>query len=311
MALSEQTRSHIQQILDQHPVVLFMKGSKQQPRCGFSAQVVAILDGYGVDYRDIDVLADPGLREGIKEFGNWPTIPQLYFRGNLVGGCDIVKQLDESGELLPAIGIDPTAGAPAPPDIRLDAAAVAAIREASGEAEPGQHLRMEIRNGGRSVDLYFDAARPTDVRVEREGLVLLFDRASARLANGLSIEYVAGPNGGFKIDNPNVPGRVRSLAAPELKKLLDQKTPLHLFDVRGDSERAVARIEQARAFDDAARAELERLPKDAMLVFHCHHGRRSQAAAEYAVQQGFRNVWNLTGGIDAWSSQVDPRVPRY
>lgn len=311
MALSEQTRAHIQQILDQHPIVLFMKGSKQQPRCGFSAQVVSILDGYGVDYRDIDVLSDPSLRDGIKEFGNWPTIPQLYFRGGLVGGCDIVRQLDESGELLPAIGIDPAAGAPSAPDIKLDAAALAAIREASGEAEPGQHLRMEIRNAGRSVDLYFDAPRPTDVRVERDGLVLLFDRASARLANGLSIEYVTGPNGGFKIDNPNVPGRVRNLAAPELKKLLDQNTPLYLFDVRGDTERAVARIEQARSFDDAARAELARLPKDAMLIFHCHHGRRSQAAAEYAVQQGFRNVWNLTGGIDAWSAQVDPRVARY
>lgn len=311
MALSEQTRAHIQQILDQHPIVLFMKGSKQQPRCGFSAQVVSILDGYGVDYRDIDVLSNASLRDGIKEFGNWPTIPQLYFRGNLVGGCDIVRQLDESGELLPALGIDPTAGAPAAPDIKLDAAAVTAIREASGEAEPGQHLRMELRNGGRSVDLYFDAPRPTDVRVEQSGLTLLFDRASARLANGLAIDYVAGPNGGFKIDNPNVPGRVRSLSAVELKKLLDQNTPLKLYDVRTDTERATARIEQAALFDDAARAAMEKLSKDTMLVFHCHHGRRSQAAAEYAVQQGFRNVWNLTGGIDAWSAQVDPRVPRY
>ncbi|MFO0575132.1 MAG: Grx4 family monothiol glutaredoxin [Polyangia bacterium] len=311
MALSEQTRAHIQQILDQHPIVLFMKGSKQQPRCGFSAQVVGILDGYGVDYRDIDVLSDPSLRDGIKEFGNWPTIPQLYFRGSLIGGCDIVRQLDENGELLPTLGIDPAAGAPQAPELQISAAALAAIRGASGEAEPGQHLRMELRSGGRSVDLYFDSPKPTDVRVERGGLTILFDRASARLASGLSIDYVDGPNGGFKIDNPNVPGRVRSLSVAELKKLLDQSTPLKLYDVRSDTERAVARIEGARLFDDAARAELSSLPKDTMLVFHCHHGRRSQAAAEFAVQQGFRNVWNLTGGIDAWSAQVDPRVPRY
>src|SRR5262245_12581170 len=106
MALNEQTRSRIQQILGQHPVVLFMKGTRQQPRCGFSAQVVSILDGLGVEYRDVDVLADPNLREGIKEFGNWPTIPQLYSKGNLVGGCDIIKQLDETGELLSSLGID-------------------------------------------------------------------------------------------------------------------------------------------------------------------------------------------------------------
>jgi len=313
MALTEETRSRIQQTLSQHKVVLFMKGNRQQPRCGFSAQVISILDGLGVDYHEVDVLADPSIRDGIKEFGNWPTIPQLYFQSTLIGGCDIIRQLDENGELLPALGADAAGGAAgaAPPSVRLAPTAITAIKEASRDAEPGQHLRMELRSGGRSIDMYFDAPKANDVKVEQGGITLLFDRASARLASGIAIDYVDGPNGGFKIDNPNLPATVRSVTAVELKKLLDQKTPLRLYDVRPGPERAAASISGALPYDDKARAELESLPKDTMLVFQCHHGMRSAAAAEQVAQKGFRNVWNLTGGIEAWSAQVDSKVPRY
>ena len=310
MALTDQTRSFIEQTLKQNKVVLFMKGTKSMPRCGFSAQVVQILDGLGVEFHDVNVLADPNLREGIKEFGNWPTIPQLYASGSLIGGSDIIRQLDESGELLPALGID-AGKAAAPPALKVEANAIAAIKEAQKEAGPGQHLRMEIKGGGRAIDLYFDDAKGSDVRVETGGITILFDRGSAKLANGISIEFVPGPDGGFKIDNPNLPAKVRAMSPAELKAKLDQKAPLRLYDVRGNQERAIAKIDAAQPFDEQARAELERLPKDTLLVFHCHHGMRSQAAAEAVLQLGFKNVWNLSGGIEAWSAQVDPRVPRY
>jgi monothiol glutaredoxin len=310
MALSEQTKARIEQTLKQHEIVLYMKGTKSMPRCGFSAQVVQILGGHGVEFHTEDVLADPAIRDGIKEFGNWPTIPQLYYQGTLVGGCDIIRQLDENGELLPALGLD--AAAPVPvPSVRINDAAIKAIKEASTDAEPGQHLRMELRNSGRSIDLYFDAEKGGDLKLQQGGITILFDRASAKAANGISIEYVDGPDGGFKIDNPNIPARVRSVSAIELKKLMDQNTPLRLYDVRTGQERAVASISGSLPFDDRARAELEKLPKDTMLVFQCHHGMRSQAAADQVAQLGFRNVWNLAGGIEAWSQQVDPRVPRY
>src|SRR5579872_4007907 len=106
MALSDHTKAQITEVLQAHEVVLFMKGNRQQPRCGFSATVVQILEGIGVPYKDVDVLADPALRDGIKEFGNWPTIPQLYYRGNLIGGCDIVREMDQSGELAATLGVD-------------------------------------------------------------------------------------------------------------------------------------------------------------------------------------------------------------
>ncbi len=80
-------------------VVLFMKGTPQFPQCGFSGQVVQILDYIGVDYKAINVLADADIRQGIKDYSNWPTIPQLYIKGEFVGGCDIVREMFQSGEL--------------------------------------------------------------------------------------------------------------------------------------------------------------------------------------------------------------------
>jgi monothiol glutaredoxin len=82
-----------------HDVVLFMKGTADEPQCGFSNQVVRILDHLGVGYSDVNVLADPDIREGVKVFSNWPTIPQLYVKGEFVGGCDIVREMFQTGEL--------------------------------------------------------------------------------------------------------------------------------------------------------------------------------------------------------------------
>ena len=81
------------------PVVLFMKGSPVFPQCGFSAAVVQMLSHIGVKFKGIDVLTDPGIRQGIKEFSNWPTIPQLYVKGEFIGGCDIIREMYETGEL--------------------------------------------------------------------------------------------------------------------------------------------------------------------------------------------------------------------
>ncbi len=82
-----------------HDVVLFMKGTSSFPQCGFSATVAKILDYVGVEYKDVNVLADPEVRQGIKDYANWPTIPQLYVKGEFVGGCDIVREMFETGEL--------------------------------------------------------------------------------------------------------------------------------------------------------------------------------------------------------------------
>ena len=92
-------RQKIQATIDGADVVLFMKGSKEMPQCGFSSRVAGVLNYMNVDYRDVDVLKDADIRQGIKDFSEWPTIPQLYVKGEFVGGCDIVTEMTLSGEL--------------------------------------------------------------------------------------------------------------------------------------------------------------------------------------------------------------------
>jgi monothiol glutaredoxin len=99
VALDNPVHDFIGKTIAANPVVLFMKGVPEQPRCGFSSLVVQVLDHMGVDFVGVDVLQDDALREGIKSFSDWPTIPQLYVKGEFVGGADIVKEMFQSGEL--------------------------------------------------------------------------------------------------------------------------------------------------------------------------------------------------------------------
>lgn len=97
--MTNPTSQHIQQDIESNPVVLFMKGDADFPQCGFSARVVQILQHLGVPFVSRNVLADAALRQGIKDFSNWPTIPQLYVSGEFIGGCDIVTEMYQTGEL--------------------------------------------------------------------------------------------------------------------------------------------------------------------------------------------------------------------
>ena len=100
MTLTIQNVDEAKEIIKKNNIVLFMKGTKDIPGCGFSAHVVQILNNLNVDYVDIDVLSDDNFKENMKKFTNWPTFPQLYVKGEFVGGCDIVKEMFETGELL-------------------------------------------------------------------------------------------------------------------------------------------------------------------------------------------------------------------
>lgn len=92
-------KEQIIDLLSKNPVLLFMKGSPEQPQCGFSGRVVQILDFLKVKYNYFDVLSDENIRQGVKQYGNWPTIPQLYINKELLGGCDIIQEMFQSGEL--------------------------------------------------------------------------------------------------------------------------------------------------------------------------------------------------------------------
>jgi monothiol glutaredoxin len=106
----DDAQARISEAIKLHPIVLFMKGSPSVPQCGFSAAIVQVLVHYGVPFHAIDVLADPPMRQAIKTFSDWPTIPQLYVDGAFIGGCDIVLEMHKTGELAQALAIH---GAPA------------------------------------------------------------------------------------------------------------------------------------------------------------------------------------------------------
>jgi monothiol glutaredoxin len=307
--LSDALRSQISALVTDHPVVLFMKGTRRAPQCGFSAQVVQILDELLPSYETVDVLSLPALRDGIKEYSDWPTIPQLFVNAKFVGGCDIVRAMKESGELAELLAGPATpAAAAALPTIRVTSAALAAFQAALSDAE-GEVLHLKI-DGRFQNDLYFAPREANTLAVVADGLTLYLDPPSARRANGMRIDFVDGPSPGFKIDNPNQPPTVKQLSPRELKAMLDQGT-IELFDVRPDFERAQASIAVARSLDEAGQKYLFSLDRNAPIAFLCHHGMRSQNAAEQVLSEGFRNVYNVQGGIHAWSESVDPSVPRY
>ena len=106
-------REAIQEAISENPVLLFMKGTPEAPACGFSARTVAILQSLGTQFAAVDILPDPRIRQELSAISNWPTIPQLFVEGELVGGCDIVTEMYESGELAQTLGVEPPADAPA------------------------------------------------------------------------------------------------------------------------------------------------------------------------------------------------------
>jgi monothiol glutaredoxin len=309
MTLDPETRKKIDQLVASDTVVLFMKGSRSFPQCGFSASVVNILNTLIPKYTTVNILADADLRNGMKDYSDWPTFPQLFVRGEFVGGSDIVRQMHESGDLEKKLG-DLVAPARAP-SVTVSPRAARELSEALKEAGPGDVIHVTITpSWEHQLDL--GAREASHVTIETGGVTLQLDRASAGRADGLVIDFIEAADGaGFKIENPNRPATVREIAPRELKALLDAHKIERLYDVRTDKERSIATIAGTRQLDDATMAEIEALPKDTPLAFHCHHGGRSRGAAEHFLKLGFKNVYNMAGGIEAWSRDVDPSIPRY
>jgi monothiol glutaredoxin len=307
--LDEAVRQRIDGLVASDKIVLFMKGDRIQPQCGFSASVVEILNELAPSYTTVDVLADPEIRQGVKDYSSWPTIPQLYVGGEFVGGCDIIRELYGAGELHARLGV------PAPerrvPTLHVSEQAAAFLRRAVAEAPAGQALHLRIGPSFQNR-AYLGPPEAGEIEAGVAGVTFLLDLPTAQRAEGLRIDYAETPHGhDLTIENPNAPQPVQPMTAQELKRRLDAGEPVELFDVRTPEERELARIPGARLLDAEAAADIRELPQDTLLVFHCHKGGRSQQAAEHFRGLGFRNVHNLVGGIDAWSQQVDPSVPRY
>ena len=300
-------KARIDTLVGENQIVLFMKGNRRMPQCGFSAKVVGMLDGIVDTYETVDVLSDPEVRSGMKGYSDWPTFPQLYIDGEFVGGCDIITDMYGSGELHKTLGVD--LGEVPDPTITVTDSAAEQFRAALAD-QPGASLRFQVSPTFQH-GLELGPKGAIDVVVACNGVDLVLDRASAGRADGIVIDFITeGGNSGFKIDNPNAPATVRQLGPAEVKALLDGGRGA-LIDVRTPQEWQTARIEGARLLDADVERWIQEQPKDTLLMFTCHHGGRSNKAAEHFVRQGYTNVVNLAGGIDAWSRTIDSKVPTY
>ncbi|MBA8889555.1 monothiol glutaredoxin [Dokdonella fugitiva] len=307
MSLSPATRARIESLLADHHVVLFMKGTRLAPQCGFSAAAADRLNALLDDYHSVDVLADEEIRAGIKEFGQWPTIPQLYIGGELVGGADIVQSMFDSGELHRVLGV--SAPDRTPPLLTISDAAVEKVRAALADA--GDAKLFLVVDGRFQPQFQLREPGEHDIVAVANGLEVRFDAASAQRARGASIDWTRTPHGeGLAIFLPQAPQAIRSLDVHQLKQRM-HAGDITVVDVRPEQDRAFAPFAGAEPFTPETHARLTALPKDAALAFICHHGNSSRNAAEHFREHGFTNLWNVEGGIDAWSVEIDPSIPRY
>ncbi|GLQ89239.1 Grx4 family monothiol glutaredoxin [Dyella flagellata] len=308
MSLEAATRERIESLLKDHRVVLFMKGTRYQPMCGFSAAAANTLNELLPEYHTVNVLEDSEIREGIKAFGNWPTIPQLYVDGELVGGADIIRQMYGSGELHQLFG----AAAPdrTPPEITITDKAAEAIRAGTANAQ-GMALHLEI-GPDHSAGFQLAPAGDHDIVVTANGIEVHFDPASAQRAKGVVIDWVSTMQGeGLSLKFPGAGNGIQSMSVQELKTRLAAGN-ITLIDTRPAQGRAIAApLSQARILEEEGYTALANLPKDTPLAFMCHHGVSSRGVAERFSAHGFTQVYSVDGGIDAWAAEVDTSLPRY
>jgi monothiol glutaredoxin len=308
MSLDPALRSRIETLLQSNRVVLFMKGSPDAPQCGFSSKAAGVLNALLPEgYAHVNVLADADIREGIKQYGNWPTIPQLYIDGELVGGSDIVEQMAGSGELHSVLGLP--APDRSPPKLTVTPSALEMLRGAIANAGDGYAVQLDIdaRHNARLQLAPIDA---NAVAVELDGVRVQTDALQARRADGITIDWVDDERGrGLVVTNPHAPPAVQSISPAEVVERV-RAGSLRLVDVRPAEERAMASAPVAFDSFDHGLDALEALPKDTALAFLCHHGGRSQQAAEHFRGLGFRQVYNVVGGIDAWAD-LDAAIGKY
>lgn len=296
MSLDPAIRERIDTIVKEHRVVLFMKGDRQQPMCGFSAAASGALNDLLPEYHTVNVLADPDIREGIKMYGNWPTIPQLYVDGDLVGGADIVRQMYASGELHALFGLpepDRT-----PPEITITDKAAEAI--GNGMADAGDMaLHLEV-GADHSASFRLAPAGDNDIVATANGLEVHFDPGSAQRARGITIDWVETMQGaGLSLRFPGAT-EVKPMQIDELKRRLEIGD-ITLVDVRPAPVRAkVPSLPQARVLEEEGYEALNALPEDTELAFICVKGVSSRGIAEQFAAHGFKNVYSVEGGMNAW-----------
>ncbi len=297
MSLDPALREKIESQVASHRVVLYMKGTPKMPQCGFSAKTAGILDQLlAGDYASYNVLEDESIREGIKVYGDWPTIPQLYVDGELVGGNDIIGEMFNSGELHELFGLDKPDRTP--PEITITDKAAGKIREFL-DAYPGNHLHFAI-DGGWDAQFQVGPKQGTEIETESNGITVLMDIGSAQRAKGATIDWVETVQGeGLKLDLPGAPAPVGQMTPAELQERMNSGERIRVIDVRGEADRREKPLDFAEPLDADLMAELNDGDPNQPLVFVCNVGQSSMQYAEHYRKQGYSQVYNLEGGANA------------
>lgn len=310
MTLSAADRQRIETLLRAHRLVVFMNGAPDAPERFFSHKICRLLDGLGLDYAYVDVSADSKLREQIKAYGGLQAIPQLYLDGQPLGGNEVVEQMAGADELHAALGLpvpDRT-----PPAVRLTPAAAEFLRGVVRGKGEGTVVDIAVDPQFRS-SLRFGPRRNDAIAAEMDGVALQFDLASARRAEGLSIDWQdveRGPSLLLSHPRAPVPKPVRWISPSEADARVRAGT-LTIVDLRREEERALARLSVPFLYLDEGTHEIRHMPPQAPLAVLCHRGERCWHGAQHLVQLGHRDVYAIEGGIDAWAADVDASIPRY
>lgn len=295
-----QAHSRIEKMLDDNPIFLFMKGNPQTPMCGFSSNTVKILkDLIGDEYGSFNVLEDPEIREGIKAYGQWPTIPQLYVNKELVGGNDIISEMFNTGELHELLNLQQPDRTP--PTISISDEALAHIKE--GLKDMGDHQLFLSVDDEYNTRFSLEMPKGYEVIADVGDLKVYMDIGTARRSDGVEISWIDELQGsGLRINNPNEPPAVQNLSVAELQDWFatDISNP-RIYDVRSAEKVTEGTVDHAVRLDKEAIESIESMDKETPLVFVCQVGQSSMSAAEFFRKKGFTKVFNLTGGYNAWS----------
>lgn len=301
MALTDHARKTITDLLDNNRVVLFMKGSPSMPQCGFSAKATGILGSLLGDYATFNVLEDEEVREGIKEFGQWPTIPQLYVDRELIGGSDIINEMFGSGELHDVLGLEQPDRTP--PTFTISEAAANAIRQSV--PDQGSEVLHFAINDHWQGEFMLQPATGHEIRAEASGIELHMDPMTAQKARDMHIDWIETMQGsGLSVDLPMAPPAVKPMTVAELATRLDSGVSLRVYDVRSEPMRTQKPFDAATPLDRDAMADIDSLPKDTPMAFLCQRGNSSAATAEHFRLKGYTQVFNIVGGLDAWEQQA-------
>ncbi len=297
--MSDQTTERIEQMLTENPVFLFMKGTPQTPMCGFSSNTVKILkDLIGDDFASFNVLEDPEIREGIKAYGQWPTIPQLYVDKELIGGNDIISEMFNTGELHTLLNLpqpDRT-----PPKISITDEALNHIKE--GLKDMGDHQLFLSVDDEFNTRFSLEMPKGYEIIADVGDLKVYMDIGTAKRSDGVAISWVDELQGsGLRINNPNEPPAVRDLSVGELQDwFATDTTQPKIYDVRSADKFNEGSVDHAVRLDKDSIAAIEAMDKNTPLVFVCQVGQSSMSAAEFFRKKGYTKVFNLTGGYNAW-----------